>query len=78
LKISGNDKKVLKVTLKDMLSFIVDGDKYSWAILWLEAIGNLKKPMVDFENEISESEKGLIIAWSSLVDLSKSFSSPSE
>lgn len=74
VKIYGNDKEILSVTLVDVLKCITDGNDCKWSILWLEAIGNPgSKSMLDLEKEIRSSEKGLLIEWQDLFELSKSF-----
>jgi len=71
IKISGDNKEVLSVELKDILMSIINGDHLKWSILWLEAIGEVGKPMADFEKEIRNSEQGLLIEWNHLLEFSK-------
>jgi hypothetical protein len=71
IKISGNNDKVLSIELKDVLRCIANGNQFRWSILWLEAIGNIVKSMPDFENEIRNSENGLMIEWKDLLELLK-------
>jgi hypothetical protein len=72
--IHGNDNPVLSVTLSDILNSIKQGEKFYWSILWLRATGTLKnKSVLDLEEDINKSEKGLLIEWNNLCVLAKQF-----
>jgi hypothetical protein len=73
IKICGDDKEVLSVELKNVLECVVNGNQCEWSILWLEAIGNIGKSIPEFEKEISNSEKGVLVTWESLLELSGKF-----
>lgn len=74
IKINGDESDVLSVTLKDILKNIHEGQKYKWSILWLEASGNLgSMSILDFEKEIKEAERGYLISWYDLLELSEKF-----
>jgi hypothetical protein len=64
----------LRVELEQVLSCINEGKDYHWAILYLEAMGNLGgKSIVDFENEIHGSSVGYLLNWDELVELANKF-----
>lgn len=69
-----DEQGILAVKLIDLLNLIKsDGKQLIWAILDLEAIGNIGgKGMLDLEKEIMRSSKGLILNWDGLVTLARS------
>jgi hypothetical protein len=75
IRISDDKKRVVIVTLSDILIEIPNGKSLYWSILYLEAIGRLGvgTSMLTFENQINDSENGLIITWDDLSLLSKKF-----
>ncbi len=75
VRIDGNDSKVLSVSLQDILKVLDDGHQLHWSILWIYAIGHLEnnKNMLDFENEVNTSNKGMFLTWEELNKLSDDF-----
>lgn len=73
-----NDSKdgLLTVTLPMLLDEISpSGEKLHWSIFYLSATGDLgdDRSIVDFENEISDSDKGFFLSWNELKTLSVKF-----
>ncbi len=68
--------EMLAVSPIDILELIEGGDDLNWALLELDASGDLgqDKPIPLFESKIRESEKGLLISWEELYSTSKKFS----
>lgn len=75
IKISGSKEKYLTVTLTDILDCMPIGNSMNWSILNLQATWDSNKygSVLEFERRINESDVGLLVSWSSLVDLGKSF-----
>jgi hypothetical protein len=69
-----DEQGIVAVELIDLLNLIKsDGRQLIWAILDLEAVGNIRgKGMLDLEAEIMRSPKGLILNWDGLVTLARS------
>lgn len=74
VRIKSNENHLLEVTLEDVLSLIQAGEKYSWSILWMEAVSKVNMGIQDIEERIKTLEKGLIIDWAELKTLSGSLS----
>ena len=76
IKIEGDESFILSTKLEDVLGCIVDGDKYAWALLWLEATGELADnvSMLEFERKINEADYGKPMTWKELEELSTRFS----
>ena len=73
IRIYGDSHKTyLDISLHDILAIVKDGEKYSWSILWLQAIGEIEQGVVSLEDEIKKREEGLIVDWSELQKLSLS------
>lgn len=73
IKIQGDNSSFLSVSLIDILTQIENGEKYSWNILWIEAIGNPENTnMLEFEEKVNNSINGFLLSWNDLVKLSKS------
>lgn len=73
-----NDSKdgLLAVTLPMLLDEISSrGEKLHWSIFYLSATGDLgdDRSIVDFEDEISDSDKGFLLSWDELKALSIKF-----
>jgi hypothetical protein len=65
---------VLSVTLQDVLTECDDAQSLKWALIWIEAIGDLgRQSMLDFEKDVNESTNGLQLEWEELVRLSTKF-----
>ena len=69
------EHRVVSVTLTDILNEIKNGNTFYWAILYLEATGNLGKgkSIFDFEEQINKSENGLNMSWNELYLLATRF-----
>lgn len=66
--------KFVTVTLQDILSEISNGDQFVWSILYFYGDGSLvTKSIMDFESEIKNLEKGLILKWKDLNELADCF-----
>lgn len=66
----------LTVELTHILNLLApEGRPLSWAILDLEATGDLGggKDMLDLEQEIEQSPTGLLMSWDELVSLARAF-----
>jgi hypothetical protein len=63
-------------SLKDILAEIQDGELFYWSILFFYGDGTLKdgRPIMDFEEEVRKSEKGMPVKWNELNELTASFS----
>lgn len=73
IKIQKNNSSFLSVNLKDILVQIEKGEKYFWNILWIEATGKPENMnMLEFEEEVNNSENGYILSWDDLQKLSES------
>ncbi|WP_419699011.1 hypothetical protein [Mucilaginibacter sp. NFX135] len=72
VKITAGNRKVLSVTLNDILSLLKIRSNLKWAILDIYAIGDLgeNKSMLAFEEEVGNSENGIIFGWNDLMALS--------
>lgn len=57
----------LLVSLNDILNCIKDGDSFMWSILYADFIG---KDLFKFNNLADESDKGIVITWKELLDIS--------
>ena len=75
IRILDKKDRVVIVKLSDILNEINDGDCYVWSILYLQTTGDLGpgKSIPEFEDQIIESEKGLLIKWNELEELSQKF-----
>lgn len=64
----------LTVSLSDILNAI-EGSNYFWTLFYLEARGNVGegKPIIDLEEQASDSDTGLRYEWNDLNDLAKKF-----
>ncbi|MXV18002.1 hypothetical protein [Hufsiella ginkgonis] len=70
VKIEGDDKG-LSVTLQDILTNIPNGKTLYWALLWIEASGDLgDESILEFENTVNHSVEGTLIEWEKLHVLS--------
>lgn len=72
IRIDGDSNEVLSVDLIDILNCIDSGERTNWALLWIEAIGELvgAESILDLEQRINKAEKGTIMTWYELVGLS--------
>jgi len=71
-----NATGILAVELTHILDLLSpEGHNFSWVILDLEATGNLGdgKNILDLEQEIQQSPKGLLVSWDKLISLSRCF-----
>jgi len=72
--IRGSEELILSVSLLDIINQIEEPEKYSWNILWLEACGELENgTIIELENKINDSKNGLLINFTELSLLAKSF-----
>ncbi len=71
------DKKdgVVTVSLQDILSEVIGGDRFHWSIIYLQTTGDLGegKSIPDFEKKIIDSEIGYPLKWMELIQLSERF-----
>jgi len=75
IKINGNNREILSVTLQDILTKIENGQNLKWALLSIYAIGDLghNKSMLNFEEDINKSKNGVLFNWDELKALSTKF-----
>lgn len=75
IRILDDIDNVISVKFFDILKEIENGNSYHWAILFLWGVGDLgeDKSMVEFENQINHSERGLFISWDDMCTLSTKF-----
>ena len=73
IRILDSENDIVSVKLIDILREIHNGDTFHWSILCLEARGDLggNKLISEFEKEVEVSEKGFLISWDSLKELSE-------
>lgn len=57
-----------KIELKDILSFIQNGNFFLWALLWLDGRGRIseRESIVEYKKEIRLSKNGVPISWKNL------------
>ena len=75
IRILDKKNRIVWVELPDILKEISNGNSLHWSILYLYATGHLgaNQAMPVFEQQIRESEKGLLISWEELNGLSQKF-----
>lgn len=63
------------ICLRDILQVVIGGENLHWAILWIYAVGDLGygRSMLEFEDEVGQSETGVRFCWDELIDLSNKF-----
>lgn len=73
--ISDKNEYYLIVTLQDILSEISEGEKYTWAILFLDGITKKSQEItiVELKEAIKNSNSCLIMNWKELFELSNVF-----
>lgn len=72
IRILDKRDRIITIGLPDILQEINEGDQFQWSILYLQTTGDLGKgkSIPEFEKQIIELEKGLLITWKYLNDLS--------
>lgn len=79
IEINGAATPIYEIRLKDILSLIIDGEKYDWKLLWLTATGNPNNNTVlETENKINNSPAGYPFLWSELQQLASSLNQTEE
>lgn len=75
IRINDSVGNILSVTLSDILSEISEGNKYNWAILFLDGITNENQEVTlfDLQEAIKNSQNCLMINWNELLKLSPVF-----
>jgi len=75
IRILDKKNRIVSVELPDILMEIHDGNLFYWSILYLYATGNLGegKSITDLEQQILDSDKGLVISWEEINNLSHKF-----
>lgn len=75
IRILDKTNNVVGVSLVDILELVESPDSFQWNITYLEAMGRLdnEKTVPEFENEINNSEDGLVMTWVDLKRLATKF-----
>jgi hypothetical protein len=75
IRISDGSENVLSPTLSDILKVFDKGITLRWGILFLDGIPQpgQGESLVEYEKKINNSEKGLLISWEELNNLSVKF-----
>jgi hypothetical protein len=75
IRISDGLGDVLSPTLSSILEEINYGESFNWCILFLDGTPNPGEGqfLIEYEKKINDSEKGLLISWDELKDLSEKF-----
>lgn len=74
VKIASNASGLLTINLDNVLKCVKEGKEFNWSILWLEATGDIGSiSMLEYEKKIKREERGLLIDWEDLFELSGKF-----
>src|SRR6202035_4480761 len=75
IRIADKIRRVVCVTLPEILAEVQEGERLYWSILYLESMGHLGegRSIPEFEKQIRKSERGFFITWEDLNILAKKF-----
>ncbi len=66
IKIHGQDKKLLDVSIHQILKNINNGEHFFWGLLWLKGIG---ENILKLEESINKNHNGYILSWVKLEEV---------